>query len=148
MSSGQLTFIVLGLGIGGLFTAIGIHSLVVNLRLKRAGVRTEAIVAGHQTSESYDEKTRRTTIFHHPILEFTDQDGRAQRIVLDEASDRIEYAESYPVKIVYLPGNPPTVRIDTFSGRWLWVVLPLTIGLALLCATAAVWIRDIPVRMN
>jgi len=148
MTSGQLTFIALGLGIGGLFTAFGIYNLVVSLRLAGTGVRTEAIVAGHQKSESYDDETRSTTTFLHPILEFTDQAGRPQRIVLDEASDRIEYAESYPVKIVYLPGDPPTVRIDTFSGRWLWVLLPLAVGLPLVAAALAVWVGNIPVKMN
>jgi hypothetical protein len=122
MSIGQLTFIALGLIVGGLFTAIGADMLWKSVQLVRRGVRTDATVIAHEKEKSEMEdigsKTTRSVTFYHPVLEFTDQTGRAQRVVLDQASDRIEYAEGYPVRILYLPEDPSNVSIESFGGLW------------------------------
>lgn len=148
MSGGQIMFIGLGLVVGGLFAAFGVHGLVTNLRLLRGGVQTSAMLVGHEKRDSRDEETRRTTPFFHPIVEFTDAQGSKQRIVLQTASDRIDHAEGYPVRIRYFPEDPAAACIDTFSGMWLMVVLPLGLGLIILSVAALIWVYDIPVKMN
>ena len=148
MSSSQIMFIGLCLLVGGLLTAFGVHGLVTNLRMLRGGVRTAAILVGHEKRDSWDQEQRRTISFLHPIVEFTDVQGGKQRIVLQTASDRIEYAEGYPVRIRYLREDPAAACIDTFAGMWLMVLLPLGIGLIVLVSAVVVWVYDKPVRMN
>jgi hypothetical protein len=148
MTGGQIMFVTLGGVVGGLFSAVGLRELAVILRLQASGVRTEAIVAGHQKSESYDRDTRSTTTYYHPILEFTDREGRPQRVVMEEGGSSIEYAESYPVQIIYTPGDPPAVRIASAGRLWLGALVPLILGLGILAVAVAIWILDIPVKMG
>ena len=151
MTSGQMTFVGLAGAIGGIFTALGLYTLAVNLRLLRSGVRAEAIVAGYDARESWDEDDsgrRRLVTYLHPILEFTDLSGRAQRVVLDEGSSSRPYAESYPVNILYSADDPKTVRIASFGGMWMWVMILLGIGIVLLSVALLIWLGDVPVRMG
>jgi len=143
-----MMFVGLGSVVGGAFAAVGLRELAVVLRLLGGGVRTEAMVTGHQKSESYDEERRSTTTYLFPILEFTDRDGRLRRHVLQEGGTSIEFAEGYPVQIIYTPGDPPAVRLAALGRIWLGVLVPLILGLGILSVAAAIWILDIPVKMG
>ena len=146
--SGQMIIIGLFGLFGSLLTAFGAVQLAKNVRLLRSGVRATAIVAGHERSESWDAERRTTIPFFNPIVEFTDAQGRKQRVTLQVGSDRIAYAESYPVRIIYQADDPSGVLIESFSGMWLFVAVPLVLGTILLAVAISVWVFDTPVRMG
>jgi hypothetical protein len=61
-------------------------------------------------------------------LEFKTAGGDVVRAKADDTDSLAEYQQGQAVPVVYAPGDPTRVAIDTFNHRWSRVGLPGTLG--------------------
>jgi hypothetical protein len=153
MTAGQIVFLLLASLVGCGFAWLGFSELYVALRLLRSGVRTEAIFAGWETREGWEDVDgkQRLVASNYPIFEFADVDGRRQRVTLQMTSSGFNFKQGNVVRILYdprQPSQPETFRIATFEGLWLWCVIGLTLGFVGLGAAFFVWYANVPVRLS
>lgn len=153
MTAGQIIFILLAALVGGAFAWFGFSELYVTLRLLRGGVRTEALFAGWETRQGWEEVDgkQRLVESRYPIFEFADGDGRRQRVTLQMTSSGFNFKQGSVVRILYdprQPSQPDTFRIATFEGLWVWCAIGLALGFAGLGAAFFIWYANVPVSFS
>ncbi len=153
MTTGQIVFLVLASIFGCASAWLGFNEFFVTLRLLRSGARTEAIFAGWETREGWEDVDgqQKLVTSSFPIFEFADLDGRRQRVTLQMTSSGFTFKQGSVVRILYdprQPSQPATFRIATFEGLWLWCVIGRAFGFASLGAAFVVWYLNAPVKFS
>jgi hypothetical protein len=139
MSIGKIMLIGLFVSMGGWLLVAAGRQLVRAVLLLRSGIRTTATVVGHETKEFWFEQTQTKARSFYPVIEFADRGGGKQRVTLQDGSTEIEYAESYPVRIIYQVNDPRGAMIDSSDELWVRGAITLALGLLLLSIAIVVW---------
>lgn len=140
----QLTRLVsqVFLGVGVLLLGIGTVLAAVNLRYSDA-IEVPGTVIAHQARTDEDGTTWAI------VVSYVDEAGRQQEITSN-------YSSSHPaaigsqVPVQYLPGQPGSVRIATWMGKWFGATLTGGLGgvFAIIGgAVYGVWVRR-PLRTD
>lgn len=97
---------------GGLFMVVGGYGFLKSRHLARTGLRTDAEVV-----DLYERPDAESGRMYYPVVRFRAADGQ-------EVVTRTRSGGSPPparpgdrVRVVYQPGNPQVVSIDTVMGR-------------------------------
>src|SRR5438067_2000948 len=117
MSVGQVLFVVLFLGVGGLFSLLGVAWAASTRRFLRRAARAAGVVVGHERRVSEDEEGA-STLFY-PVVEFDDKAGRRRRVTLGVGSNPAGFAEGARVTVLFDPEAPADARLCSFAHLWL-----------------------------
>lgn len=102
--------------VGLLFMAAGIYGFFKNRSLARTGLRADAEVVDLHIRVSYDGETG-TSRTYYPIVRFRTADGQEVQARTRAGGSPPPARPGDQVRVVYQPGNPQTVSIDTVMGR-------------------------------
>ena len=110
---------VLAIVLGPVVAAIAIWSIRNTRRLTEAGVRVQARVVDrevrHEEHRNDDGSLEsRTRIY--PIVEFTTADGSSYRTSVHDGLPPQQIHELDVIPVIYDPGNPRNLRMDTVAG--------------------------------
>lgn len=123
--------LILLLLIGLLFMAAGGYGFVSSLRLTRTGLRAEAEVVDLRVHRRDNGR------IYYPVLRFLAADGREVVAVARSGSNPAPARTGDLVRVVYQPGNPQSVALDTVMGSGMVVTaLVFIMGLGLVAAGA------------
>ena len=139
MTIGRIMAIGLFGIMGGFLLVSAGRQLVRTALLLRSGIRTTATVVGHETKEFWNQQTRTKARSFYPVIEFADIGGGKQRVTLQDGSNEIEYAESYPVRIIYQANDPRGAMIDSSDELGVRGAILLALGLLQLSIAIAIW---------
>ena len=134
-TSGQLFDLVLAWAFALLFTAVGALVVVSGVRdgirlgrLRRRGIRTTAVVVGHERNPGRG--------FDRPVLQFTDQRGRRQAFTFGRpTSTFVPVGRQW--EVVYLPDRPEDAAPYRSAASPLQRLVPVLVGAVFLVAGLA-----------
>lgn len=113
---------------GALLLVLSIRDTTFHGRLRRHGVRSRALVVGHDDSVGSTDS---------PVLEFTDQSGAVHRFTSKANTDEFIPLGQHR-DVLYLPSSPDRAELHGFSvSRW-QRVWPALLGMLLLVPSVVV----------
>lgn len=112
---------------GLVFMAAGIYGFFRNLRLARNGLRADAEVVDLRARGGGEDGP-----VYYPIVRFRTADGQEVVAQTGGGSSPPPARPGDRVQVLYQPGNPQTVSLDTLMGRavapmWIFILVGLGI---------------------
>jgi len=129
-----VVFVLMFVGSGAVFLAIGLALLFWMRRFLRTAVRTPAKVVG------YEVRSRRSGggslggagAFQHAKVEFEDLNGRKRCVTMNTGSTSRPHPQGAQVDLLYNPDNPEEAQIESFLNQWLFPLAAIGVGGVLL----------------
>jgi len=123
----NIIFILLGLGmLGGGFYAYWQEKQFDKIAVSTSGTVIDFAQRRGYVRNNQDSRSR-AVIYYHPVVQFTDQQGKSQEFNTSEGSTSPKYRRGDKVTVLYEPDNPEFAVIDDW-GRYLITMILGGIG--------------------
>ena len=106
-----------------LFGLVSLAWLVAAARQHRRFMATARRAQGVVESLKRESYGRRGVLYF-PVVRFTTESGVAIASTSDTGRNESAYRVGQTVSVLYDPKKPSQMRIDSFSSRWIGVILP------------------------
>ena len=120
MNIAKYVFTIVGLGllIGSIFAYQNSKSFI------EGATTTEGVVTELIRSRSSDSNSD----YYKPVFEFMTSKGETVEIISSTGSNPPSYSEGEKIKILYMPSDPQSAKIDSFTSLWLLPLILAIIG--------------------
>ena len=99
----------------GILPFIGSLFAFRTIWLMKYGERVPGRISGYERVRAGEHNK----IFHMPIVEFRDSDGKKHKITMQLSETRNRSGKSESVRVIYPKGKPQAARLERFASLWL-----------------------------